>query len=361
MTISMEEMRRRLVRYEELIPCKTAFIDARTPGSDRKENFCIIGPGVAENPGQHVHVKIAHGFNIGGARQPKGCVNSQHSHETAEVFLVHSGAWAFRWGHDGKDGEVVLHPGDVISIPVNVFRGFECVSDEESFLFAILGGDDPGHVAWAPYVFEQAKEHGLVLTEAGRLIDTAAGQTIPEGDAPCVPTSTDDLPTFRRMTHDEMSECVVSDSETCLSNDTDLARHSTGVCEAAILGPASPAEGVGAAKVSTLHGFHFRKIQFDRHARIPPHSRSEEEVVFVHSGAITLLWGGDHLELGAGDTITVPKGLVRSWRVSENAPATLFIVRGADAPNQASWVKDKASTNSSAISNKRIELREPQT
>ena len=65
----------RLVRYRDLRPCTTAFVDARTPGSEQKENFTIIGPGVAENPDQHVHIDIPHGFNIGGARQPPHCVN----------------------------------------------------------------------------------------------------------------------------------------------------------------------------------------------------------------------------------------------------------------------------------------------
>ena len=32
----------RLVRFGELIPCKTAFIDAHTPGSNLKENFTIL-------------------------------------------------------------------------------------------------------------------------------------------------------------------------------------------------------------------------------------------------------------------------------------------------------------------------------
>ena len=30
----------RLVRYGELIPCKTAFIDTHTPGSDQKD--CLL-------------------------------------------------------------------------------------------------------------------------------------------------------------------------------------------------------------------------------------------------------------------------------------------------------------------------------
>ncbi len=344
MTISLEEMERRTVRYRDLIPCKTAFIDARTPGSDKKENFCIIGPGVAENPGQHVHVKIAHGFNIGGARQPKGCINSQHSHETEEVFLVHTGEWAFRWGHDGADGEVILKSGDVISIPVNVFRGFECVSSGESFIFAILGGDDPGHVTWAPYVFEEAKGHGLVLTKAGRLIDTEMGESIPDNDEPCVPTSDEDLKNFRRMSLAEMSRYVVRDGDASSEQGTALTVHSKGVREIPVLGPENPAEDVEAAKVDDPHGFHFRKILFEGKGRIPAHSRAEEEVVFVQDGAVALFWGDQFIELRKGDTITVPKGLVRSWWSTEESGATVFVVRGGDAPSAPNWIDDDAIT-----------------
>ena len=32
----------RIIRYGELVPCKTAFIDAHTPGSDKKENFISL-------------------------------------------------------------------------------------------------------------------------------------------------------------------------------------------------------------------------------------------------------------------------------------------------------------------------------
>ena len=44
----------RIVRYGELVPCRTAFIDEHTPGSDRKENFTIMGAGVSESADQHL-------------------------------------------------------------------------------------------------------------------------------------------------------------------------------------------------------------------------------------------------------------------------------------------------------------------
>ena len=65
--MTAQEMESHIVRYDELKPCKTAFIDAHTPGSDQKDNFTIIGPGVSESPDQHVHISETPGFNIGAA------------------------------------------------------------------------------------------------------------------------------------------------------------------------------------------------------------------------------------------------------------------------------------------------------
>ena len=106
-----EAMERRIVRYGELVPCRTAFIDAHTPGSDKKENFTIIGAGVSESPEQHVHIRETPGFNIGAAGQPPKCRNSLHAHRTAEVFFVLKGRWRFFWGRWGTAGEVVLEQG----------------------------------------------------------------------------------------------------------------------------------------------------------------------------------------------------------------------------------------------------------
>ena len=125
-----DDMESRIVRYGALHPCKTAFIDAHTPGSNQKENFTIIGGGVSESPDQHVHIALPHGFNIGAAGQPPKCRNSLHSHRTAEVFFVLKGRWRFFWGRWGNAGEVVLEEGDIINIPTGIFRGFENIGTD---------------------------------------------------------------------------------------------------------------------------------------------------------------------------------------------------------------------------------------
>ena len=176
-------IKNRLVRYGELIPCKTAFIDTHTPGSNQKENFTIIGSGVSENPKQHVHINIPHGFNIGAAGQPPKCNNSLHSHRTAEVFFVLSGRWRFFWGRHGNAGEVILEKGDIFNIPTGIFRGFENIGDNYGMLMAILGGDDAGGgVIWAPEVLLEAQKHGLILSEKGKIYNTLKGQKIPDNE-----------------------------------------------------------------------------------------------------------------------------------------------------------------------------------
>ena len=154
------EMENQIVRYGDLIPCKTAFIDAHTPGSDQKENFTIIGGGVSESADQHVHIKDTPGFNIGAAGQPPKCRNSLHSHTTAEVFFVLKGKWRFFWGRCGDAGEVTLQEGDIINIPTGIFRGFENIGTDYGMIMAVLGGDDAGGgVVWAPQVIEEARPH----------------------------------------------------------------------------------------------------------------------------------------------------------------------------------------------------------
>ena len=195
----------RLVRYGELIPCKTAFIDTHTPGSDQKESFTIIGSGVSENPEQHVHISIPHGFNIGAAGQPPKCNNSLHSHRTAEVFFVLSGRWRFFWGRYGNAGEVILEKGDIFNIPTGIFRGFENIGETYGMLMAILGGDDAGGgVIWAPEVLSEAKKHGLILSEKGKIYDTLKDQQIPNDENEMKPLKDDELKNFPEYTTSEV-------------------------------------------------------------------------------------------------------------------------------------------------------------
>ena len=330
----------RIIRFDEFVPCKTAFIDARTPGSDKKENFCLIGGGVAENPGQVVHINIPHGFDIGAARQPHGCKNSHHSHETEEVFMIFSGEWKFTWGQQGEDGEAVLSAGDVISIPTRVFRGFENVGDDNGFMFSVLGLESngtAGHVTWAPYVFEQAQSHGLILLQDGRLIDTVAGQTVPEDATEYRPISYEDAAQYNRLSLDDMKNCVATKEEIQHLASGGLSTLPA-VTERAIIGCENTAENIAAGKMGWEHGFQVRHLTIESSAAIPDHTRAEEEVMIVQQGTLTITAADQNINLGPGDIFTAPIDQVRSYKNNANEPLEVFVVRRGNHPASAQMV-----------------------
>jgi mannose-6-phosphate isomerase-like protein (cupin superfamily) len=289
-------METRVVRYADLRPCYNAFIDTRTPGSEAKENFTIIGPGVSENPDQFVHIAEPHGFNIGGARQPPCCVNSQHSHDTAEVFLVHSGQWRFDLGEHGEDAQVFIGPGDVISLPTKMFRGFTNVGTDSGFLFAVLGGDDPGKVLWAPRVFELAAEHGLVLLETGRLIDKAAGQSVPD-DVAVMPATT-------------ATQVAAMKKATALMGEGLVWRSGADGGLIGIIGPNAP--------LNWPHDFTLDQLNLIGEKSVEMDNVDRPTVLFVQSGHVQIAWNIDVLTLGPGDTMTVPADISISLSSSDN-------------------------------------------
>jgi mannose-6-phosphate isomerase-like protein (cupin superfamily) len=54
--------------------------------------------------------------------------------------------------------------------------------------------------------------------------------------------------------------------------------------------------------------------------------------LFVQSGTLEVAWDNGSLFLGAGDTFSVPVGLMHSLRNTASVPAVIFAVRGTDDP-----------------------------
>ena len=310
------ELEQNIVRYGELVPCRTAFIDAHTPGSDQKENFTIIGGGVSESADQHVHITETPGFNIGAAGQPPKCRNSLHSHRTAEVFFVLKGRWRFFWGRWGNAGEVILEEGDIINIPTGIFRGFENIGTDYGMIMAILGGDDAGGgVVWAPQVIEDAADHGLVLAETGKLYDTKKGEKLPDGVAPMPLLSDAELAKFPEPTAAEVVPGFVARYYDMMAMATGRPAHVIG--EDAILKD-SPGFDVDFLTRGSVPATPYR---FDRH-----------EVLMGMTGHWRLTIEGAETTLAPGDTALVPAGLKRSLEPSMTGEAALFRVRGNDKP-----------------------------
>ena len=311
----------RIVRYGELVPCKTAFIDAHTPGSDQKENFTIIGGGVSESPDQHVHIAIPHGFNIGAAGQPPKCRNSLHDHNTAEVFFVLSGRWRFFWGRWGSAGEVVLEQGDIINIPTGIFRGFENIGTEYGMIMAILGGDDAGGgVHWAPQVIEDAANHGLILGENGKLYDQKKGQKLPDHISPMPVMQSEELAKRAELTTRDV-----------------VPNHVARFWDMFALSDSRPVNVIGEnGLLRDKPGF---EVDFITRSSAIKNAESHRfpSVLMPVRGHWRISWDGDSAVLAPGDTMSVPAELNHSIVPAVTGEAALYQVKGNADPAGHTW------------------------
>ena len=308
------DLNQRIVRYGDLVPCRTAFIDAHTPGSDRKENFTIIGGGVSESADQHVHIADTPGFNIGAAGQPPKCRNSLHAHRTAEVFFVLSGRWRFFWGASGDDGEVVLEVGDVINIPTGIFRGFENIGTDYGMIMAILGGDDSGGgVVWAPQVIEEAGAHGLILGDNGVLYDSKAGIALPDGVVP--------MPTLTTAEMAQFPDVSAADF---------VPRFVARYWDMMAMADGAPAQVIAAdGMLRDRPGFRLELLR-DGSIADAPYTTARHEVLMVMRGHWRVEWQGGQASLGPGDVCAIPPDQTVSLAPSMSGEASLFRVITTD-------------------------------
>jgi quercetin dioxygenase-like cupin family protein len=300
----MSTIEDRIVRYGELKPCKTAFIDAHTPGSDQKENFTIIGGGVSESPDQHVHITDQIGFNIGAAGQPPKCRNSLHSHTTAEVFFVLKGRWRFFWGRYGTAGEFIAEEGDIFNIPTGIFRGFENIGTDYGMIMAVLGGDDAGGgVTWAPQVIEDKKSENL-----------------PDGIGPMPLLSEDELKAFPEVP----VEGVIRDY---------VARY----WDLMALAADKPAKVIGEdALLPDKPGF---EVDFLTRGSIPDemHTHDKPTVLMPMRGHWKLRLANWETVLNPGDTGLINPGEAHAIAPSMTGEASLYRVTTTDDPAGLTW------------------------
>ena len=210
----------RIAKFNELIPSTLPFVEGRLEGHRERKNYSIVGPGVAEDSEQSVKISKAHGYNLGAVSANPKNGSGLHSHTTAEVFLIYSGKWRFYWGVDGKN-EIILGKGDIISMPTNMFRGFENAGDEEGLIFVVLGNDDPGIITWIPKVLVSAKETGLALLDDNSLIDLKKNE-IPTGKKLLEPINNDQLQKFDNYSLNEIEKFICRfDNQSKFQNDLD--------------------------------------------------------------------------------------------------------------------------------------------
>ena len=76
---------------------------------------------------------------------------------------------------------------------------------------AVLGGDDAGGgVIWAPQVLNDAKQHGLILSEKGKIYDTKIGQNLPHDEKEMPALTKKELSQFPEIEASEITPFYVA-------------------------------------------------------------------------------------------------------------------------------------------------------
>jgi mannose-6-phosphate isomerase-like protein (cupin superfamily) len=355
--VSADEIRRRTILRQDWVPCRAAFIDCRTPGSDRKDNYSFIGPGVSQNADQHVNLREPHGFNVGAAGMPNGVTNNLHLHFTAEVFINFGGDYQLRWGADGTQGEYRSVDGDVVSVPTWVFRGFTNVGADDGILLTVLGQDDTGGIIWGPSVLEEAASHGLYLTADNRLVDTVAGDAVP-----------DDVPLVTPMPQSEIDRLDafgVKQFRTRVTQEGDrrwVARPflcSTlpggGAELALVIGYGLSEDRRAVPRLHEPHGFALAWLRAVPGEGVLTHRHEQPQVLVAKAGRWRVRVGeapdlheAHVVELGPQDALSVPPGAWRSvtllaagpGRAADDGTGELLVVTGGDARTRLTWAPE---------------------
>ena len=341
MHIAQGDADRRLIRRSDMVAEKVAFIDCKMPGSERKENYSLIGPGVTQSSTQIVNIKEPHGFSLGVAAMPPGTVNNLHIHYTAEVFMVHKGQWEFRWGFGDTAGTVKAGPGAVVSMPTWIFRGFSNVGDTDGWIFTALGGDDTGGIIWHPSIMEKAAEYGLYLTRDNMMVDTGTGAAKPDGAQLMRTISKEEVAALRTYAPAEIAGRIVAAEERAYSArslvDACLPGHKSAM--APVIGYGMTEDADAAARIGNAHGFSIEWLKVAAGQSVSRHRLGEKQVAIVYAGSARFLLNeeaGVRVEAAEGECFSVPRDV---WRAVEAGPdgAEMLLITAGDGRKRITW------------------------
>lgn len=346
--VAPQEIARRTVRRTDWVPCKAAFIDCRTPGSDRKDNYSFIGPGVSQNVDQYVNLREPHGFQLGAAGMPHGTTNSLHLHFTAEVFVNFGGEYQLRWGADGRQGEYRSVDGDVVSVPSWIFRGFTNVGDDDGILLTVLGRDDTGGIIWGPSVLEEAAGHGLYLTDDNRLIDTVQGDRLPDGVALVAPMAGAEIERLDRFSVEQFRARVTDTNDRVWLREPFLcSRLPGGGAELSlVIGYGLSEDRRATPRLHEPHGFDLAWLRAVPGEGVSTHRHSESQVLTAKAGrwAVRVNTGAavETVQLGPLDALSVPAGAWRSITLldADEGTGDLLVVNGGDGRTVLEWAPE---------------------
>ena len=307
-----------IARFDELVPSSLPFVEGKLEGHKKRKNYSIVGPGVAEDSKQFIKIPKPHSFNLGAVSAMPKNGSGLHSHTTAEVFLIFSGRWKFYWGVDGKHS-TILNAGDIISMPTNMFRGFENAGDKEGLIFVVLGKDDPGIITWVPDVLNKAKKTGMALLDDNSLIDLS-NEKMPEGKNLLEPINEEEIKNFDNYTESEFNAFISRNNERLTSE----FKLDNGFVCAQIIGK-NFQNKINEPAIKHNTGFNLNILKAKK-GMIEKLNFEKPTVMFSQKGNWIITIDDTEIALGSKDTISIPTNTNISIKIDESFDGQLNCV-----------------------------------
>ncbi|MCF7940234.1 MAG: cupin domain-containing protein, partial [Spirochaetia bacterium] len=221
--------------------------------------------------------------------------------------MIYKGTFRIYWGAEGEH-EAFLGPGDLITVPVHCFRGFEVVGVESGFMFVVLGGDDcGGGIIVHPSILSEGQKYGLYLKKDNTLADTVIGDPIPEESELFTPLTPEEVAEYDNFTVEEMMEHV-SLKKDRTARESPFTESGTFNCYHISGHPDHP----DAFEVQSRDGLCVYGYEIPEGGYVPMHRRVENQILVNFSGDVKLTFDDPELMpiiLGPGDTYDLPKTL----------------------------------------------------
>ena len=356
--MTADELQRRLIPFDSLQASTEAFIDYALPECQPKLNYALIGPGVSQNPLQPVSLREPHGFQLGGVTLPHGRVNPPHLHFSCEVFICVAGRWRIQWGFNPETLHVDIGPGDIVSVPTWIYRGFTSIGGDEGFLFTALGRDYTGGILWAPGTVARAAAEGVLLTDNHRIVDTRRGDALQPGERLFQPMTEAEIAALRHWTPTDMARRLVRFDN--------LAWTTQGLLDSALPGGGAqlaPVVGLGLlqqrehlAPVMHSHGVSLEWLRIPAGGRVSRHRVKEKQALVAWCGQLEVRLDADDgpctlavTGRAAGwDSLSIPADVWRSLNNTGDGDAIALLLTAGDHRKDIEWAPDVAAAAAAA-------------
>ena len=161
-----EQMRKRLVRPDDLQWSATALLDCRLPGGGA-ELAPVAGWGMTQDRNHEPPVPNPHSLSIEWLRAAPGAGMLLHRLACSQVLIVKEGEWELVLNDGASELRLPLAPWEVMSVPVNAWRSLRNTGSTPGQIVVMNGGDARKMIDWHPTVVQAALQQDMRLDASG--------------------------------------------------------------------------------------------------------------------------------------------------------------------------------------------------